>query len=680
MADSSEAIRAGKAFVELFVDNKRLVAGLKAARARMSAFAAGIGNIGARIAGVGAAMAAPFALSIKAASDMQETMNKFDVVFAGNTEAMKKWGDNFAGEVGRSQEQVARFLSGTQDLLVPIGFETGAAEQMSKDLTALAVDLASFNNLSDDAVLRDLHAAMTGSGEVMKKYGVIVSEAAVKQEMLNSGLDPKTATDQQKVMARMAIIMRGTTAAQGDALRSAGSYANQMKRLNAVFDDTKVTLGSAVLPLVTDLVTAVAGAVKVAGEWISKNQGVALSLAKGAAAVLALGVGLLIVSKLLALAAFGFGVLATVIGLLPSLTGIAVIAAGVAGLAAVTGTTTDNMRQKFGALGEFVGGVWDSIKGTATTAIGAIVDKIKAGDLEGAFKVALSAVKLMFFDVVAKLTEAWMPWIGAIRETWTNAVASMAKGWNNFFSTFDAIAEQMGSAMVSAAIAVGDAWDATFKLIQKGWRLAQQAAINSIADEDDRAKAQDLFDFANSLQDDSEAETREERDKKKAKADEAALLTIEANRQAVNEKIDTQRDADNESSRADTEEAIAAAKARAVAPAAAFAEAVKPGAAAAGQGPQLVSGAGAMAGFGGFGGGRGADRRLVLERRMQQARESFGTVLNENSGNVGTFSGRAAGQLGSTSVFDRVAKAAEETAKNTGRTANKIDGLIMEAE
>ena len=48
---------------------------------------------------------------------------------------------------------------------------------------------------------------------VMKKYGVIVSEAAVKQELLNQGIDPKTASDQQKVQARMNIIMAGTTAA-----------------------------------------------------------------------------------------------------------------------------------------------------------------------------------------------------------------------------------------------------------------------------------------------------------------------------------------------------------------------------------------------------------------------------------------------------------------------------------
>ena len=41
----------------------------------------------------------------------------------------------------------------------------------------------------------------------------------------------------RKVMARMAIIMRGTTAAQGDAVRTGGSFANQMKRLKGSLAD-----------------------------------------------------------------------------------------------------------------------------------------------------------------------------------------------------------------------------------------------------------------------------------------------------------------------------------------------------------------------------------------------------------------------------------------------------------
>jgi len=234
------AVRTGRAFVELFADDSKLVRGLRSAQRRLRAFGASVRATGAKMFTAGSLVAGPLSLALRAASDMEETMNKFDVVFNENSKAVKAWGDGFAGEVGRSKKQVADFLSGTQDLLVPIGFDAAGATEMSKQLTGLAIDLASFNNKADSDVMRDLHAALTGSSEVMKKYGVIVNETAVKQELLNQGIDKNKATEQQKVMARMAIIMRGTTAAQGDAIRSAGSFANQMKAMQARVSDAAV--------------------------------------------------------------------------------------------------------------------------------------------------------------------------------------------------------------------------------------------------------------------------------------------------------------------------------------------------------------------------------------------------------------------------------------------------------
>ena len=64
MANSS-AIKAGRAFVELFADDSKLVSGLKRAKARLSAFGAGIGVMGGRLMGAGAAAAVPFGLGAR---------------------------------------------------------------------------------------------------------------------------------------------------------------------------------------------------------------------------------------------------------------------------------------------------------------------------------------------------------------------------------------------------------------------------------------------------------------------------------------------------------------------------------------------------------------------------------------------------------------------------------------
>lgn len=58
---NSNAIRAGRAFVELFADSSKLVAGLRAAQAKVKAFGQGVKDIGMKIGTVGAAIATPIA-------------------------------------------------------------------------------------------------------------------------------------------------------------------------------------------------------------------------------------------------------------------------------------------------------------------------------------------------------------------------------------------------------------------------------------------------------------------------------------------------------------------------------------------------------------------------------------------------------------------------------------------
>jgi len=250
-------------------------------------------GIGRSMVGVSASILAPLAMTVKAASDMEETMNKFNIVFGANQKAVKAWGDEYGKQVGRSKQQIADFLAGSQDLFVPMGFASDAAEDMSKTVTKLAVDIASFNNKADADVLRDLHAALTGSGEVMKKYGVMVDEAAVKQELLNMALDPQTATVAEKAQARLNIIIAGTVAAQGDAIRSASGFANQMKSLQASVSDAAAEIGGVLLPIITPMIDDVVGVVKSLSEWAMENKGLVATIAKIAAGIGVAGVALI---------------------------------------------------------------------------------------------------------------------------------------------------------------------------------------------------------------------------------------------------------------------------------------------------------------------------------------------------------------------------------------------------
>lgn len=289
MAGKAGSIRMGGAHVSLSTDDTALKRGLRSAEAKLKSFAANAVKIGGSIAGVGIAVAGAFLPAIKAASDLQETMGKFSVVFGDNSEAMKKWSNDFAKHIGRSKNSVASFLSEAADLFIPIGFDQATAEEMSKDLAKLAIDLASFNNETDEQAFQNLTAALMGSSETVKRYGSIVNETAIKQLAFQEGFDPKNLTEMQKVQLRFKKILQDTTAAQGDAERTAGGYANQVKALKATIEDTKATIGEALLPAMTKLVAKTKENAEGFGEWAEENESTIQTVAKLGAGAIILG-------------------------------------------------------------------------------------------------------------------------------------------------------------------------------------------------------------------------------------------------------------------------------------------------------------------------------------------------------------------------------------------------------
>lgn len=426
---SGKSIQAGRAGVQIFGDNSRLIGTLRGTERRLNAFAARTAKIGATLFGAGVAGAALFKGPLDAAAAATETMNKFDVVFGGRSEAVKQWSDQFAELVGRGKTQIADFMAGTQDLFVPLGFEADAAEAMSKQITELSVDLASFNNKADADVLRDLHAALTGSGEVMKKYGVIVSEAAVKQELLNTGMDPRTATDQMKVQARLAIIMRGTTAAQGDAVRSADSYTNQMKAADGALTDLKETIGKEFEPAAASVVKRFVALTRAGSVWIKQNKGLVAGAGLTVAGLLGAGAAVLTFAAGIKLAAITLGTATTALQLFGG--GIALLTSPI-GLttAAIIGLGIVAQKQ-FGIFSSAIKRLTPdlaALKRDGLAALNGIADALSSGDLGLAARIGWGLVELEFAKGLAALDAVWLDWS-----------QGFLKGWGEFWAGADLV-------------------------------------------------------------------------------------------------------------------------------------------------------------------------------------------------------------------------------------------------
>ncbi len=224
---------------------------------------------------VGASVAAVSGIkdAITAASDLSETVSKTRQVFGAASDDVLKFAETSAQALGQTKQQVL-------DAQATFGIFGKSAGLAGKDLsgftgqlTTLATDLASFNNTSVEESIEPSER-LRGEAEPMRKYGVLLDDASMRQQALRMGLIKTTKqalTPQQKVLAAQALIMEQTKDAQGDFARTSGGLANQQRILKAEFQNMSAELGMAFLPAVTK-----------AAQWLNKSAIPAFKNFKGA--------------------------------------------------------------------------------------------------------------------------------------------------------------------------------------------------------------------------------------------------------------------------------------------------------------------------------------------------------------------------------------------------------------
>ncbi len=211
---------------------------------------------------IGGALVAGLAKTVMAASDAEESMSKFNVVFkdlSGGPEALAVEIDKLSEATGRSKYELIGAVGALGDLFQPLGFSTDAAADLSLQMTSLAIDLSSFNNMPMDEALQRLQGTLIGSHENALAFGVVINENTLKAEMAANGWDKLTGSqlEQAKVQARLNLLMAGTTAAQGDAVRTADGFANQMKALEGSMKDLAIEIGQEFLPAAIEAIGAI---------------------------------------------------------------------------------------------------------------------------------------------------------------------------------------------------------------------------------------------------------------------------------------------------------------------------------------------------------------------------------------------------------------------------------------
>jgi predicted transcriptional regulator len=212
------------------------------------------------LAGIGiAATIKGLQSTVMAASNLSESIAKSNTVFGKNAQAIQDWSQTTASALGVSRQAALEAAGTYGNLFRAFGINESESAKMSTALVTLAADLASFNNVPIDDALLALRSGLSGETEPLKRFGIAINDARLKEQALADGLIQTTKgvlPQAIKTQAAYALIMKDSALAQGDVARTAGGLANQLKFLKAGLDDAKAGFGEALLPIVLNVVTA----------------------------------------------------------------------------------------------------------------------------------------------------------------------------------------------------------------------------------------------------------------------------------------------------------------------------------------------------------------------------------------------------------------------------------------
>lgn len=222
-------------------------------------------------AAAGTMIAAAAGKTIMAASDLNEVLSKTGVVFGPQADMVTNAAQDMADKFGISKAVFLDAASGIGLVGKASGLTKKAAAGMSTEMAQLAADASSFYDVPVTEALDAMKSGLVGESEPMRRFGVLLSENAVKAEAARLGIADLGAelTEGQKVQARSSLIMRGMSDASGDLERTQSSVANRLREIRGRLTNFAADMGTKALPAAEAFLTALVKAPKVIGNVAS---------------------------------------------------------------------------------------------------------------------------------------------------------------------------------------------------------------------------------------------------------------------------------------------------------------------------------------------------------------------------------------------------------------------------
>lgn len=391
-------------------------------------FGGSLRNFGLVLTGFAATSAFAMKKFLDEAARSEEAVNKLNVAFTKTSGSVSKWAKTLSRSIGRGNTDIVEFASTFENLFRGFGFTETETDGLSKALTELVFDLASFNNVLDEQAFQAVLSGLTGGTESMERYAVSLKEGSLNALLLSKGLKltTKDLSEQQKVALRALQIIESTSLAQGDAARTSESWTNQTKALTAAYAEFSKELGTLLKPILLPFLQTLTTAFQQIGVAVSRLSsadiksfvgnliamaGVGVSLAGvGTALTLLAGVAITVSTAISALAATAslFVFTLSAVGLAAGGLPLVLLAIGTAFTAFVGSVTGANFIYAFfSRLKDNIGKVrvaFSEFVDDLTEGTGVIREALSKEQFGTALEAAILTVKVAVLNLMVTLT------------------------------------------------------------------------------------------------------------------------------------------------------------------------------------------------------------------------------------------------------------------------------------
>ena len=292
---STKGIRAGRAFVELFADDSKLVRGLRRASRKLKAFGGAVSGIGVKMAAMGSAIVLPLVAATKVFLTLGDQLQKMALRTGLAVEALSAL--SFAAD--RSGTSLEALEGGLRRMQRTV-FDAGRGLAEAKDaLKELGLGVKQIQRLRPEDQFRLLAEQLSKIEDPTKKAAlamIIFGRAGTALlpmfERGAAGLDEFTAAAE-----RLGVIV------SKEAADAAAELTDQLGDLMTVAKMAAFQIGAALAGDLKKMGKAITEAISDAVRWIKANKELVktwtVGIAKAAAWTVGIGVALLVTGKLI---------------------------------------------------------------------------------------------------------------------------------------------------------------------------------------------------------------------------------------------------------------------------------------------------------------------------------------------------------------------------------------------